>query len=122
MDEEKEINENIDPEELEAYGIDPRILEIQAAICKIMSNPRRVKILKLLEQSERSVGELVELTGLRKAAVSQNLGLMRERNLVEARRDGQKVYYSLRVKKLLVACLAVEEVLEELIKLDEGQS
>ncbi|MCP4546498.1 MAG: winged helix-turn-helix transcriptional regulator [bacterium] len=100
--------------------VDPRILQIQASICKIMSNPRRVKILRLLEHGEKSVGELVELTGLRKAAVSQNLGLMRDRHLVEARRDGQKVYYNLRVKKLLVACHAVEEVLQDLLKLEEN--
>lgn len=97
---------------------DPKLVELQSAICKIMSNPRRVQILHLLDGGEKSVGELVELTGLRKAAVSQNLGLMRERNLVSARRDGQKVFYSLRSQRLLAACNSMEALLKELIQLE----
>ncbi|MBM4118222.1 winged helix-turn-helix transcriptional regulator [bacterium] len=96
---------------------DPKIVELQSAICKIMSNPRRVQLLHILETGEKSVGELVELTGLRKAAVSQNLGLMRGRNLVTARRDGQKVYYSLRSRRLMTACASMEELLDELLAL-----
>jgi ArsR family transcriptional regulator, virulence genes transcriptional regulator len=101
---------------------DPKLVELQSAICKIMSNPRRVQILHLLDGGERSVGELVEMTGLRKAAVSQNLGLMRERNLVSARRDGQKVYYSLRSQRLLSACNSMEALLKELVQLEEEVS
>ena len=96
---------------------DPKVVELQTAICKIMSNPRRVQLLHILDTGEKSVGELVELTGLRKAAVSQNLGLMRERNLVTARRDGQKVYFSLRSRRLLAACASMEELLDELLSL-----
>lgn len=98
---------------------DSKLVELQSAICKIMSNPRRVQILHLLDSGEKSVGELVELTGLRKAAVSQNLGLMRDRNLVRSRRDGQKVYYSLRSQKLLAACNSMEALLKELIQLEK---
>ncbi len=97
---------------------DPKLVELQSAICKILSNPRRVQILYLLEGGEKSVGELVELTGLRKAAVSQNLGLMRERDLVSARRDGQKVYYSLRSLHLLAACNNMEALLKDLLALE----
>ena len=98
---------------------DPRYMEVQAGICKIMSNPRRVQILHLLDEGEKSVGELVEATQLRKAAVSQNLALMRERKLVHARRDGQKIFYSLRSKRLLDACRSMEELIRELMDLKE---
>lgn len=97
---------------------DPRVVELQTAICKIMSNPRRVQLLHILDTGEKSVGELVEMTGLRKAAVSQNLGLMRARKLVTARRDGQKVYYTLRSRRLLAACASMEELLNELLALE----
>jgi DNA-binding transcriptional ArsR family regulator len=97
---------------------DPKVVELQSAICKIMSNPRRVQILHILDSGEKSVGELVELTGLRKAAVSQNLGLMRARKLVTARRDGQKVYYKLRSRRLMTACGSMEELLDELLALE----
>ena len=99
---------------------DPRLLAIQSQVCKIMSNPRRVQILHLLDEKERSVGELVELTGLRKAAVSQNLALMRARNLVTYRRDGQKVIYKIKSKNLLAACRAMETLLLELVELGPG--
>ena len=97
---------------------DPKVVALQSAICKIMSNPRRVQLLHILDTGEKSVGELVEMTGLRKAAVSQNLGLMRARKLVTARRDGQKVYYTLRSRRLLAACASMEELLTELIALE----
>ena len=97
---------------------DPKVMELQTAICKIMSNPRRVQLLHILDSGEKSVGKLVELTGLRKAAVSQNLGLMRERKLVTARRDGQKVYYSLRSRRLLAACASMDSLLDELMTLE----
>jgi hypothetical protein len=38
---------------------------------------------------------------------------------VQTRRDGQKIYYSLRSKKLLAACRHMEDLLEELLKLEE---
>ena len=68
-----------------------------------------------------SVGEIVEKTGLRKAAVSQNLALMRDRRLVFARREGQKVFYSLRSEKLLTACNSMEQLLKELLALEETE-
>lgn len=95
-------------------------IQIQAALCKIMSNPRRVRILRLLEKGEMSVGEIVERTGLRKAAVSQNLSPMRNLGLVTFRRDGQKIFYSLRAKKIVGACHAMGDLLIELA--DEGGS
>jgi len=91
-------------------------IHIQAALCKVMSNPRRVRILRLLEQGELSVGEIVEKTGLRKAAVSQNLAPMRKLGLVKFRREGQKIFYSLRATKVLGACKAMGDLLVELVK------
>jgi len=92
----------------------PKVIQIQASLCKIMSNPRRVRILRLLEKGEMSVGEIVEQTGLRKAAVSQNLAPMRKLGLVEFRRDGQKIFYSLKAKKIVGACHAMGDLLMEL--------
>ena len=101
---------------------DPKLVELQSAICKIMSNPRRIQILRLLEDGEKSVGELVELSGIRKAAISQNLALMKERNLVQFRRDGQKIYYKLRCSRLPTACDAFQKLMEELLTLDDESS
>jgi len=91
-----------------------KVIQIQASLCKIMSNPRRVRILRLLEQGEMSVGEIVEMTGLRKAAVSQNLAPMRKLGIVEYRRDGQKIFYRIKARKIVGACHAMGDLLVEL--------
>ncbi len=43
---------------------------------------------------------------------------MRARKLVTARRDGQKVYYKLRSRRLMTACGSMEELLDELLALE----
>jgi len=100
--------------EMYGYPPPPEILRLQTSLCKIMSNPRRVLIIRLLEEGEKSVTELVERSGLRKAAISQNLAPMRELGLVKFRRDGQKIYYSLKAKKVIAACSAMQSLLSEL--------
>ena len=101
---------------LEKYGYPPppEILKLQTSLCKIMSNPRRVLIVRLLEEGEKSVTELVDRSGLRKAAISQNLAPMRELGLVKFRRDGQKIFYSLKAEQVVAACSAMQNLLSEL--------
>ena len=100
--------------EMYGYPPPPEILRLQTSLCKIMSNPRRVLIIRLLEEGEKSVSELVDRSGLRKAAISQNLAPMRELGLVQFRRDGQKIYYSLKATKVIAACSAMQNLLSEL--------
>jgi len=64
-----------------------------ARMLKAVAHPMRLKILDVLEEGERSVGEIVEATGAKSAITSQQLGLMRDRGVLEARRDGNHVYY-----------------------------
>ncbi|WP_238282910.1 ArsR/SmtB family transcription factor, partial [Methylobacterium goesingense] len=49
----------------------------------------------LLVEGERSVSELEQLLNLRQPAVSQQLARLRADDLVEARRDGKNIYYTL---------------------------
>jgi len=66
-----------------------------AAVMKALSHPMRLLILCQLAEQERSVGEIAAAVGMREAAVSQQLGLIRREGMVAARRSGQNVYYSL---------------------------
>ncbi|MEP7004756.1 MAG: metalloregulator ArsR/SmtB family transcription factor [Sphingomonas bacterium] len=66
-----------------------------AEFLKALSGRSRLILLCHLWEGEKSVGELVRLTGARDTAVSQQLGLLRKDGLVAARRDGQTIYYSL---------------------------
>jgi DNA-binding transcriptional ArsR family regulator len=62
---------------------------------KALSHEARLVILCLLVDGEKSVSELEEMLNLRQPAVSQQLARLRADDLVEARRDGKNIYYSL---------------------------
>jgi DNA-binding transcriptional ArsR family regulator len=60
---------------------------------KALSGESRFLLLSHLWDGEKSVGELARLTGARDTAVSQQLAVLRRRNMVSARRSGQTIYY-----------------------------
>ena len=62
---------------------------------KALSHEARLVILCLLAEGEKSVSELEEVLSLRQPAVSQQLARLRSDNLVDTRRDGKNIYYSL---------------------------
>lgn len=62
---------------------------------KALSHEARLVILCLLVDGEKSVTELEQVLSLRQPAVSQQLARLRADKLVETRRDGKNVYYSL---------------------------
>jgi DNA-binding transcriptional ArsR family regulator len=66
-----------------------------AAVGKVLGNPRRLELLDLLSQGPRSVESLAEAAGLGMSTCSAHLQTLREAGLVESRRDGKRVYYSL---------------------------
>ena len=67
-----------------------------ARLLKLLASEQRLLILcKLIEQA-CSVGELSDYIGLKQAATSQHFAKMRAEGLVDTRRDGQTIYYSLK--------------------------
>lgn len=78
-----------------------------AGLMRTLSHGARLKVLCELSGGERSVGELVETSGLSQSALSQHLARLREDGVVATRRQAQTIYYSvadpkvLRVVKLL---------------------
>ncbi len=98
---------------MEAQNEQDRLYDLHAAICKTFANPRRLRIVEALGDGERTVSELVELLGISKSNVSQHLGIMREKGVVEYRREGGYVFYRLSNPKVLEACRLMREVLLE---------
>jgi DNA-binding transcriptional ArsR family regulator len=70
-------------------------LDEASEFLKALSGRSRLAILCHLSDGEKSVGELVRLTGSRDTAVSQQLALLRKDGIVAARRDGQTIHYSI---------------------------
>lgn len=64
-------------------------------LLKALANPSRLEIIEMLSQGEKSVEGLVQVTGMGIANVSQHLQVMKNNNIVKARKEGHYVYYSL---------------------------
>ena len=95
-----------------------RVMQLQAGICKVLSNPKRLQILHELRAGEKTVGELAVSTGMRQANVSQNLALMRLRNVVIERRVGNTVFYRISDKRINNACDIMQSVLLDRVSAD----
>lgn len=66
-----------------------------AALLKALAHPARLLVLCQLVEGPSSVGELQPITGLSMSALSQHLAVLREMALVDTRREGQTIFYSL---------------------------
>ncbi len=64
-------------------------------LLKALGHETRLMILCLLVDGEKSVGELEVLMDLRQPSVSQQLARLRADGLVDTRRDGRTIYYSM---------------------------
>ena len=64
-------------------------------LMKVLSSKNRFMILCAVADGEKSVGEIAETIGIREAATSQQLALLRKDGIVKPRRDGQTIYYSI---------------------------
>jgi len=88
-----------------------RVLQLQAGICKVLSNPKRLQILHELRSGEMTVNELAQSTAMRQANVSQHLALMRLRKMVTERRVGNTVFYRISDRRINNACDIMQTVL-----------
>jgi rhodanese-related sulfurtransferase/DNA-binding HxlR family transcriptional regulator len=66
-----------------------------AAVGKVLGNPKRLELLDLLAQGPRSVEHLAAAAAVGMSTCSAHLQTLREAGLVEARREGKRIFYSL---------------------------
>lgn len=80
-------------------GMDPEAMRAHAGeaarLLRALANDKRLMLLCLLVEGEHSVGELNARVDLSQSALSQHLAVLREDGLVETRREGQTIHYSL---------------------------
>jgi len=98
----------------------PNVFELHAEVCKTLASPARLKIIAALREDEMTVTEIVRAVGARKPNVSQHLALMRQRGIVQARREGLNVHYRLTSQKIVAACELMREVLLEQVRAESG--
>jgi|SRR5579872_78673 len=70
------------------------IRHFKAELFKVLSHPTRIRILDALREGRLTVGELQQRLSAEQSTVSQHLAALRAKDLVEARREGTSVWYS----------------------------
>lgn len=88
-----------------------RLFSLQADVYKSLANPKRLEIINCLRNYELTVTELKNMLGWRQANISQHLAVLRQLRLVQTRRNGVNIYYSLTDKNIIRAYDLVRELL-----------
>lgn len=81
-------------------------LELIASRFRALSEPMRLRLLNLLMQGERTVGQLVEASGSGQANVSKHLAVLREAGMIASRKEG-----------LTTVCSIADPIVRELCKM-----
>jgi ArsR family transcriptional regulator len=89
------------------------LYKLHADFCKFMSNPKRIEILFLLGEKEMCVDEIASAMEVKVPNISQHLAVMREKGVVDVRREGTKMYYAIANPKTLQACIIMRDAMVE---------
>ncbi len=83
------------------------VFESAAELFGLLSSPMRLRILRVLCEAERSVGDVVELTGASQTNVSQHLALLYRHRVVARRREGNQTIYRVANEMVIELCRMV---------------
>ncbi|KPJ64201.1 hypothetical protein AMK68_02100 [candidate division KD3-62 bacterium DG_56] len=79
---------------------DDRVYGLQAALCKALGHPVRMKVLDLLRDGEECVCRLAPRAGVTESNLSQLLAALRRAGIVDTRREGHSIYYRVRDRRI----------------------
>ena len=72
------------------------VRRLKAEIFQALGHPTRLAILELLQHGELTVGAILARLEMEQSNISQHLTILRGRRLVQTRKEGNRVFYSLR--------------------------
>ena len=84
--------------------LDDRALEYVAKYFKALAEPMRLKVLNALQDGEKNVSQLTEISGGTQANVSKHLSLLAQHGLVKRESRGTNVYYSIADQSVYELC------------------
>jgi len=70
------------------------IYQVKAEFFRTLGHPARIRVLEVLQAGERPVGELIPEVGIEASHLSQQLGVMRRAGIIQSRKVGSNVFYS----------------------------
>ena len=79
----------------------PPVYALKAEFFRVLGHPVRIRLLQLLREGERTVGDLQAALELDSGSTSQQLAVLRRQGLVESRREGTSVYYAVKDRRTL---------------------
>jgi ArsR family transcriptional regulator len=91
------------------------ITTLQAEVLKALAHPRRLLIMRRLDEGPCEVGALAAELGISQPNLSQHLAVLRTTGMVEAIRVGRDIRYQLADPEVITACTIMRRVLERRI-------
>lgn len=76
------------------------IYSVKADFFRVLGHSKRIRILELLRDGERTVGDLQHQLQLDSSGTSQHVGALRRLGVLEGRRDGSSIYYRVRDERM----------------------
>ncbi len=95
---------------------------LHSDVCKVLTDPKRLKLIDALASGERSVGDCAAQLGVTLANASQHLAVLRHAGLVDTRRDAQTVLYRLSEPDIVAACRLIDRIVDRRIRAQAGDS
>lgn len=93
---------------MEKYNIDITKLEMAASRLRAIAHPMRIAVIELLEENKKlSVTEIYSSLDIEQASASHHLNILKSKGVLVSKRDGKKIYYSLRNEALteIIHCI-----------------
>lgn len=93
---------------MEEIKLTPENLEKAAGMLKAIAHPVRITIIGCLEDGQRlTVTEILKKVGVEQATASHHLGILRDKGVLNSKREGKNIYYFLRhdTLKVLLNCV-----------------
>jgi DNA-binding transcriptional ArsR family regulator len=92
--------------------VDIQLDIVRAEFFKTLGHPIRIKILRLLRAGEKNVTQLQEGLELDSPVTSQHLTALRSKNIVVARKEGAKVFYTVRDRAIYQVLDLAKEIFD----------
>jgi len=100
--------------------VEKSLYQRHADFCKVLSHPTRLQIIDILHDREMTVTDLAGQLQVAVGNLSQHLNLMKQRRVLESRKEGNTVIYRLANAKMTKACGLIREILFEQMQQDNA--
>jgi DNA-binding transcriptional ArsR family regulator len=99
-----------------APSLEEEVCELHSRLCEGLADPKRILILYALADHSCNVTELSEALNIPQPTVSRHLKNLRERGIVNSRREAQSIYYTIADVRIIEALDLLRQVLAEMLE------